>query len=67
MAYLSSRGITNIELQKEAVYRIPCGEKLVKTCVNDATLVDSNAPRALLICDYRGFITGLAYASKRMK
>ena len=63
--YLVSLGITQEGLQEAAIGKIPCGEKLIEDCMKDSTDVFANAPRALIICDYRGFITGLSCASER--
>lgn len=62
--FLNLIGITNKKLQQIAIETIPCGEKLIENVMNDKTSVVINAPRALIIMNYKGMIAGLAASQK---
>ncbi len=59
-------GINNFCLQQIAIKRIPCGVPLVQDAMEDGTAFQTNGPRALMMCHYKGLIIGLIEAQKML-
>jgi len=62
--YLEEMGIDNLGLRDVAIKAIPCGVILVQDAMEDKTSLFANSPRALMMCEYKGLITGLIEAQK---
>ena len=59
-----STGITNLANVQTAIDRIPCGLATVEEAIKDTTNVQSNAPRAIMVVQYKGILLGLAVAER---
>lgn len=55
--------IENPQLQAEAIRRLPCGIELVEEAMQDETAFQINGPRVIMIVSYKGFLSGLEFAS----
>ena len=64
MKYLVKKGITRFEFQKYLMDSIPCGETVIEDVMKDGTSYQVNAPRALMICHYKGLLMGLSLAQR---
>lgn len=59
-AFLKRLSITSAPLQDLARKSIPCGISSVEAAFKDKTDVWVNAPRALMVCTWKGYIQSLA-------
>lgn len=56
---LEKIGITRRDLQVIAKESVPCGMSILEA-LKDKTLWQTNAPRALVVCYWKGLVYGLA-------
>ena len=64
--YLQSSGITRPGFQELAVEKLPCGIGSVRDAMDDETPWQTNAPRALMLCWYKGLLYALAAAEVQL-
>jgi len=59
--FLAECGVRVEKHQKILLGALPCGIRTPKAVCNDSTLVDVNAPRALLVCHWKGMLAAFRY------
>lgn len=66
-AFMKKMGVSRTDFQDVLIKKIPCGIESVKATQADATSVQINAPRALMVLEFKGFFQGLIQAEKILK
>ena len=56
--YLSELGVNDKVHQRIIIDKLPCGIRSVERAWEDETSCEINAPRAILVCYWKGMIDG---------
>lgn len=64
---LIKAGVSEPLHQKILIDALPCGEETAKACFEDGANIQINAPRALMMCFWKGMVTGFALLEKAQK
>ena len=60
--FLAGIGVRDPKYQRIVIANLPCGIKTVRKALEDETPWQINAPRAILVCVWKGMVSGFQKA-----